>query len=212
MEQHKRELLMKLSLNFLAVLTLALCVNTIPYTGYSLETIANYQKKTDAGKMASIIGIVEALGTKVSKMQVCNNKDMIHNPTDTGADLEGCVGVGNVPSGAITAFSLTTTCPSGWSDYASAEGRVIIGVGTLGSDSYGLGNIGGEARHKLTVNEMPSHIHRADTWHSGGGSRFGGGNSGTKDGTNSAWTNSTGGDQSHENRPPYIALKYCQKD
>lgn len=40
-----------------------------------------------------------------------------------------------------------------------AQGRTLIGVGTLGSDTYTAGAEGGEARVTLTTTEMPSHNH-----------------------------------------------------
>lgn len=43
------------------------------------------------------------------------------------------------------------------------SGRVPIGVGTLGTDTYALGALVGEARHVLTAAEMPSHNHSGTT-------------------------------------------------
>lgn len=40
-----------------------------------------------------------------------------------------------------------------------AQGRTLIGVGALGSDTYAAGNTGGAARVTLTTTEMPSHDH-----------------------------------------------------
>lgn len=39
------------------------------------------------------------------------------------------------------------------------QGRTLIGVGTLGDDTYAAGNIGGSARVTLGINELPSHNH-----------------------------------------------------
>ncbi len=81
-------------------------------------------------------------------------------------------------------------------------------------DIYSAGSTGGEATHKLTVNEMPSHKH---------------GIAGFPDGTSQGWAdpnvrivyhttndnpyphidaliNSAGGDQAHNNMPPYLAI------
>lgn len=44
-----------------------------------------------------------------------------------------------------------------------AQGRTLIGVGTLGTDSYAAGNEGGAARVTLTTTEMPSHNHGGAT-------------------------------------------------
>ena len=40
-----------------------------------------------------------------------------------------------------------------------AQGRTLIGVGSLGSDTYAAGATGGAARVTLTTTEMPSHNH-----------------------------------------------------
>lgn len=44
-----------------------------------------------------------------------------------------------------------------------AQGRTLIGVGTLGDDTYAAGNMGGSARVTLGINELPSHNHGGAT-------------------------------------------------
>ena len=44
-----------------------------------------------------------------------------------------------------------------------AQGRTLIGVGTLGDDTYAAGNTGGSARVTLGINELPSHNHGGAT-------------------------------------------------
>lgn len=44
-----------------------------------------------------------------------------------------------------------------------AVGRTLIGVGTLGTDTYAAGATGGAARVTLTTTEMPSHNHGGAT-------------------------------------------------
>ena len=43
------------------------------------------------------------------------------------------------------------------------QGRTLIGVGTLGDDTYAAGNTGGAARVTLGINEIPSHNHGGAT-------------------------------------------------
>ena len=83
--------------------------------------------------------------------------------------------------------------------------RFLLAAG----DSYAAGSTGGEAEHTLTVDEMPSHTHYE---------RLGWSNtqgwgliSTTGDGTNAvvdadATTRGTGGNQAHNNMPPYLAV------
>ena len=109
-------------------------------------------------------------------------------------------------------------------------GRVLVSSGSYsdssGSYSYSLGATGGEAKHKLTTNELASHVHGASAstdshthtaWTVIGGSDFLGGHSGN----NGKWGNTTtsqnshshsinisatGGNGYHENRPPYVVV------
>lgn len=88
----------------------------------------------------------------------------------------------------------------------------IQGKFLLGADStYTAGSTGGEAEHTLTINEMPSHKH--SLWYrtsiitngSSGTWYFDIGTAGTEY-TNSPSLGNTGGDQAHNNMPPYKAV------
>lgn len=88
-------------------------------------------------------------------------------------------------------------------------------------DTYTAGNTGGEATHKLTVNEMPSHTHEqnAHTHTIGSLARYAtGGNANAsvgagygntqnyKTGSTTATNQNTGGSQAHNNMPPYLTV------
>lgn len=66
-----------------------------------------------------------------------------------------------IPAGAVMPFNLSA-CPSGWTALAGAAGRVIVGVGSNGTNAYALGNSGGADSRTLTVAQMPSHTHSVD--------------------------------------------------
>lgn len=116
---------------------------------------------------------------------------------------------GNIPNG----FALC----DGKNGTPDLRDRFLVGAGNL----YTLGNTGGENSHQLTVAEMPSHQHDSG-WgeHQSYDTPFGRSNyrvgsrmgSGKSDWDNAGWlTSSTGGNQPHENRPPYYALYFLMK-
>lgn len=117
-------------------------------------------------------------------------------------------------------FNLTV-CPPGWNDFTAAQGKFLVGTGSDGQgDVYALGANGGEARHQLTQAEMPSHSHpmtfgwggpggHIDTAGSGPGYDGYFGPGGSYPGHHA--TDAMGGTQPHENRPPYVAVRWCVK-
>ncbi len=134
-----------------------------------------------------------------------------------------------VPAGAVLAFDSRTGCPSGWSLFSEASGRMIVGVGkkvgVQGSYELLYGSTGprydtgGAETHTLTVEEMPEHVHpnaSLETIQVAG--HFQGHPAITVPGrdSNTAYeinlVGSAGGGQPHNNMPPYIALYFCKKE
>ena len=144
-----------------------------------------------------------------------------------GGDLSvggSITGFGVAPIGAIILWSGTVAeIPSDWAlcDGQTKYGhrtpnlsnRFIVGAG----DEYDVGATGGEKSHVLTEGEMPSHRHSysfkgADlngSWDNDNfffdASEHYSGNGNTK------YTEYTGSNQPHENRPPYYALCYIMR-
>lgn len=136
-----------------------------------------------------------------------------------------------IPSGVITMWSgATSNVPSGWhlcngnNGTPDLRNRFIVGAGA----GYSVGNTGGESSVRLSVGEMPSHNHSVndpghdhrfgmnhddDTAQSGAPSGGAGtdGSRSTDTSTTGITIDNTGGNQSHENRPPYYALAYIMK-
>jgi len=80
---------------------------------------------------------------------------------DSGGQVPASQLLNAFPIGAVY-ITAGNTSPAGflggtWSQIAA--GRVLLGVGTLGSDTYAAGEEGGEARHALTEAENGSHSH-----------------------------------------------------
>lgn len=128
-----------------------------------------------------------------------------------------------LPKGIIVAWS-NETVPSGWilcdgqNGTPDLRSKFILGAGP--NDK--LGSSGGERTHKLSVSEMPSHTHgikrvpnqsynRDLSEYTCAGCHK---NHSSLDvgGASLGWgTDSTGGDQPHNNMPPYYALTYIMK-
>ena len=83
------------------------------------------------------------------------------------------------------------------------QDRFLIAAGS----TYKAGGTGGEAKHTLTIQEMPAHTHSATTGYETSpteGRVFASGS--TVNGRNSATTSSAGGGKPHNNLPPYLSV------
>lgn len=134
---------------------------------------------------------------------------------------------------AIVAFE--SECPAGWTRYAKADGRFILGV----SPAHPLGEMKGEETVTLTETQMPKHQHattppvhkniRLYPWQGPWGvSKFSPAtfNHRTSDNRVGYYAQAVidpsgvyplsepvGNDEnSHNNMPPFIALYFCKKD
>lgn len=97
----------------------------------------------------------------------------------------------------------------GGTSWVKIEGRFLLGQ----SSSHAVNTTGGEETHKLTVAEMPSHNHAGKISARGAYLAFcndcTGGSTGTAsyNSTGDTFTlTSNGGDQAHNNMPPYKAV------
>jgi hypothetical protein len=153
--------------------------------------------------------------------------------TRTGnAKFNGTVTVNSlVVSGSITAGSLNVIprgiivmwygqwweVPAGWTLCNGTNGapnlqdKFIVGAG----NEYWIGREGGAKEVTLTTEQMPSHNHR---FYGPYGTRGNIADNGNRISAMDIWTLTdqnqttlTGGNQAHENRPPYYALFYIMK-
>ena len=116
-----------------------------------------------------------------------------------------------------------TNIPDGWRlcdgtyDTPNLRGRFVVGYDADDGDHNTIGNNGGEKTHKLTVSEMPSHYHSITMW--GGDIADDWKKQNNLYLTHDKWSDqhnnrdfsSVGGDQPHENRPPYYVLCYIMR-
>lgn len=93
-------------------------------------------------------------------------------------------------------------------EWEQIKDRFLLSAG----DSYNAGDVGGEATHTLTINEMPSHNHDVAVYQSGateianGLVRQANGQIST-----GAYIRNRGGSQPHNNMPPYLVVYMWQR-
>lgn len=126
--------------------------------------------------------------------------------------------VGSVYISISSNFNPNTSFGGTWERFG--QGRTLIGEGT-GNDgstsmNFTAGSTGGEYKHKLTVDEMPSHNHSmtirvSSVWNDNGGIAY----QLTKKQTDmihpSDYINATGGNKSHNNLQPYITVYFWKR-
>ena len=107
------------------------------------------------------------------------------------------------PVGSIY-MSMQETSPAALfgGTWVRMENRFLLGAGS----GYVAGATGGEAEHTLTGNEMPSHYHLLAMNQAGESEYWGPMCSAMQDGHMVNMTKPAGGDQPHNNMPPYIAV------
>lgn len=95
--------------------------------------------------------------------------------------------------------------------WAKMESRFLIGA----SSTYALGSTGGEATHRLTISEIPSHSHLATS--SGkvvnisSGSGYTVAVANDYGSSSSIYTGREGSGGAHNNMPPYIAVNMWKR-
>ena len=114
-------------------------------------------------------------------------------------------------SGAADAIPTGFALCDGKNSTPNLSGRFVVGYDASNSD-YDVDDTGGSESVTLTVNQIPAHTHNINLAVRAfyqEPRNFGVGTDGSAN--NSEDTGSTGGGQSHENRPPYYALCYIMK-
>lgn len=121
------------------------------------------------------------------------------------------------PTGAIMAFN-SATCPTGWTSFAPAKGRVLVGAGSGNVDAdmtplstRTLGDVGGREfttgapAYSGAGNEpTPSPLSVP--------AKVPGGMNGLSAYTTNAPDTTVGGDKHDSNMMPYAVILYCQKN
>lgn len=114
-----------------------------------------------SGNAATVTNGVYTTGTQT----ITGNKTFSGTTTFSGT-VDGTALVNKMfPVGAIY-ITVGNTNPGtflGGTWAQIAQGRTLIGVGTLGGDTYAAGDTGGSSRVTLSISEIPSHNHGGAT-------------------------------------------------
>ena len=149
---------------------------------------------------------------------VGNDKKLIVNK-DGVKEAKGTQEYYMVPKGGIIIWSGSANdIPEGWAlcngqnGTPDLRGRFVLGAVEETGVKYSVGNTGGEETHTLTVDEMPSHSHEISRTFGGGGGGSGGGDINTSGSGRTPFSIlPAGGNQPHENMPPYYTLCYIMR-
>ena len=203
---------------------------TKPLTPAELsKQIADLKKQLDedAGQNSSEpLGIVKMwAGTKVpDNYALCNGAAL---KTDEYPELYAALG--KAFNTAMNHNGSTYDTQEGYFRLPDLRGRFVVGYNDVDAEYNKYGNAGGEKKHVLTTDEMPSHVHSTKDYYfaesDGDGAAHSGVDrmskkvrgSGKSDGDNEYLyyythdTEAAGKGQTHENRPPYYVLAYIIK-
>lgn len=206
----------------------------VPTGGDALWTETYDALQVKGSAFHVLLGSVNPIGASIFNsadrylgVQLANDAEL--SPRQKIASVPYAMVAETVPDGSITAAKLAAGAaippglismwsgpadqiPVGWKLCDGTNGtpdlqdRFVVGAGS----EYAVGATGGEKAHKLTVAEMPSHRHNLATNYDASGQNvmllypadkaFG-----------QWYTAPEGGDQPHENRPPYYALCFIMK-
>ena len=136
--------------------------------------------------------------------------------------------IGTTFNNACSATGTLYSTTPGYFRLPDLHGRFVAGYNTEDADYNAYGKAGGEKKHALTINEMPSHTHQVKDYYyteslnetgRDGSDYFAAAalGSGDHDRDNHYLyylrhnTENQGGGVSHENRPPYYALAYIMR-
>ena len=126
-----------------------------------------------------------------------------------------------IPVGLIAIWGKPANqIPEGWREYTDLRGRMPIGLDPHynktkdDAQDYQLNSLlkqGGERSHKLTIEEMPSHNHQLPYRETQDDQGFGSDSNEFSIGdVHKRTTTNTGGDQPHNNMPPYHVVQFIE--
>ena len=199
-----------------------LCLLPVPYAVFAHTVTRASGDFAAAGKVSTSQLAVSGDAAFSASATVSGDATVEGNLTVSGA----VSGYGSVPVGTIVLWSgAANKIPDGWalcdgstvngSKTPDLRGRFVVGYNPNDGD-YSVKKTGGEKYHQLSVEELPSHSHnislsiwgytgsRKDLWEVAAPEWY-------YSNKQTISSQSVGGNQTHENRPPYYALCYIMR-
>ena len=186
----------------------------VPVATMALDATAASGNLAVAGKSES--STAKFSGAATAGMLSTADAASVGGNLSLGGELNG---LGSFPVGAIVLWhGSVASIPDGWKLCDGQNGtpnlcdRFVVGAG----NEYAKGATGGEKTHTLTEAQMPSHTHGMTMWGGDIADDWKQQNNiyithNKYDYNNSREFTSTGGNQPHENRPPFYALGYIMR-
>ena len=167
--------------------------------GKRLSGVGVYLDKPDEGEETTVVGLnADTLGGIAANEYVLQD--------DLTTNLKALILDFAHPVGSYY-WSRESTDPSVLfgGEWKPVKDKFILAAG----DNYSVDDSGGEAEHTLTVDEMPVHNHKIYMNSPGTNSgHWGEGDAVQQNGDLNNSTGNTGGNQPHNNMPPYL-VAYC---
>ena len=129
------------------------------------------------------------------------------NTLDTKIDNIFSIGMIMMWSGSIVNIPIGWDLCDGQNGTPDLRDRFIVGAG----NTHAVGATGGANSVTLTVAQMPAHTHTVTTNAGQYQQNEGGDAGGGRQGLQTSTTSSNGGNEAHENRPPFYALAFIIK-
>ena len=173
---------------------LAVTTGKIADDAVTADKLANSINTTIAGKANT--------GANLSTFTNDTNYITLAQAFTTGMIIMWSGAISNIPSGWVLCDGNNNT--------PNLRDKFIVGAG----NNYAVAATGGEDSVTLTTAQIPSHTHSIQIRTGVDDNNFSFNNGFSSDRNDSGGTfnsNSTGGGQSHENRPPYYALAFIMK-
>ena len=167
-------------------------------------------KSGDTVKLVNYSNVITLVGVYDSQ-NVPNLAQTLSNIQQTFTNWTKIMSVFQADGAMLFWNKPANTIPQGWQEVVNWRGRFPVGMDVNDPNFYLLGKIGGESFHKLTTSEMPKHRHGTAGNTAPSDSGVGNFTNGFGEEANTKlYVDYEGGDQPHNNLPPYRTVLFIE--